>query len=211
MLRNMLSGGTDTDVCSTTDSHALTLDFRAVELENILETQSSATTGPEKSRSQITEASVALADHGRPSIYPTAASPKPPSEVPDESVRRKHSLTEAQLIQLGSSLLSQNDPNAIEDLHSIVGDLRRQNNRLKRRLQEYESDPVPLPERTLFEVETSGLDVHQKHELLEILLGFACGLSPHEASGLSVHSTRSQGSSERQDTDNHFVISHGHS
>lgn len=190
----------------------MALDFRAVELENILETQSSATIKPEKSKSHITEASAApSADCDRPSICSTAASPKQPPEGPDQSVRRNYHLTEAQLLQLRSSLLSQTEPDAIEDLQSIVGDLRRQNNRLKRRLRKYEDDLVPLPDRTLFEVETSGLDVHQRHALLEILLGFACGLSPLGESGLAMHSIRSQGSSERQDTDDHFVISHGQS
>lgn len=92
------------------------------------------------------------------------------------------------------------------DLQSIIGDLRRRNKRLKRRLQRYEDDPVPLPERTLFEVNTLGLNVRQRYDLLEILLGFAAGLSPEEP-GLAIYTKKSQCPDEQQDGVNHFTIS----
>lgn len=92
------------------------------------------------------------------------------------------------------------------DLQSIIGDLRRRNKRLKRRLQRYEDDPVPLPERTLFEVKTSGLNVRQRYELLEMLLGFADGLSKEEPV-LAIYTKESQYPDERQEGVNDFTIS----
>lgn len=91
-------------------------------------------------------------------------------------MQQKSGISAAQLLQFDRGLLSQTDVDEIEDLKAIVGGLRRRNQRLKRRLQRHEGWVVPLPCRTLFEVKTFGLDVHQRQELSETLLGFAGGL-----------------------------------
>jgi len=159
----------------------------------------------EMPKSQITQASAAFVDHTRPSSC-SAASPKTPPVVRHQSVRRMSPIAPAQRLRLGRSLPFQSELDAIGDLQSIIGDLRRRNKRLKRRLQRYEDEPVPLPERTLFEVNTSGLNVRQRYDLLEILLGFADGLSPEEP-GLAIYTKESLCPDEQQDGVNHFTIS----
>lgn len=203
----MSSERTITKFFSTTDGHAWAPDFRAMDVENTLDTQSAAMMRSEKSRGQITEASVVRIDHDRQSICSTA-SPKPPPKVRYQSVRGDSGVTTAQLLQFESSLPYQTDLDATEDLQIIVGELRCRNQRLKRRLQRYEDFLVPLPERTLLEVKSAGLNVHQTHELLEILLGFAGGLSQEE-SRLAIYTNGSDRSNERKDKVDHFAILYG--
>lgn len=203
----MTSGRTITDLCSPTDGHAWNPDFRAVDVENTLGIQGAAMVRAEKSRAQITEASAVPVDHDRPSVCSNAP-PKTPPEVRYQSVRLNSGITAAQLLQFERSLPSQTDLDATEDLQTIVSELRRRNQRLKRRLQKCENCLVPLPERALFEVKTVGLNEHQRHELLEILLSFAGGLSQEE-SGLAIYTNGSARSNGRENKVDHFTISGG--
>lgn len=182
-------------------------DSRLVNLKDPLDTYCVAKIRPEKSRSEVTVASAALVDHSPTSVN-ISTSPTTPPEVRSQPVRRESGINAAKLLQLQRSLLSQTDLGPIEDLHTVVGDLRRRNKRLKRRLQRYTNDSIPLPERMLFEMKIFGLNLHQRHILLDILLGFADGLL-QEVPELAVYTTGSERTDEQGERVDHYAILRG--